>query len=209
MGCCRSRTVEQQVILTKTTRTDSLDTRTTTQLVGIREFEKALHEQARTNTHYSIQLARDLVRNDTLQLSFTPHELRQLTRLFHAEMDDPKRETMSRATFARIVQIQHAGADANAMVAQLFKQFDDDDDGLLTLREFLQGFSYWKEHLWSNTDRLFFFFSLFDSNHSGYVDREEFTAMIRHIVAAQIYGCEEPATAAGAGPPGGGAGGAA
>ena len=93
---------------------------------------------------------------------------------------------MSFATFGRIVNIR-AGTHSNAMIMQLFRNFDDDGDGVLTLREFLQGFSYWKEHLWSNTDRLFFFFTLFDTDRNGTLDRAEFTAMIRHIMAAQIF----------------------
>ena len=141
MGCRNSRPVERQIFLTKTQRTASLGKRVVTTVVGEKEFERAL--SAKVSGPGSLQLVRKLVRNDTLQLSFSAHELSQLIDRFRAEMDNPRQETMSKETFLRIVNIS-AGAHSGALMSQLFRQFDRDGDGVLTLREFLEGFSYWK-----------------------------------------------------------------
>ena len=116
MGCVKSRQLERQILLTRTERTESLNTQTKTTVIGERAFEKALHKRAAADSNpRSVALARALVQNDMLQLSFTPHELGQLITLFRDEMDDKKRETMSFDTFGRIVNIR-AGTHSNAMI---------------------------------------------------------------------------------------------
>ena len=64
-----------------------------------------------------------------------------------------------------------------ATIQHLFEHFDEDSDGSLCLREFLQGFSYWKNTLTSTEDKLILFYNLFDKDKNGVMDREEFKQM--------------------------------
>ena len=77
-----------------------------------------------------------------------------------------KKNSISRKTSSQRATIRH-----------LFEHFDEDSDGSLCLREFLQGFSYWKNTLTSTEDKLILFYNLFDKDKNGVMDKEEFKQM--------------------------------
>ena len=78
---------------------------------------------------------------------------------------------------SRTSAIIKKSSSQRATIQHLFEHFDEDSDGSLCLREFLQGFSYWKNTLTSTEDKLILFYNLFDKDKNGVMDREEFKQM--------------------------------
>jgi len=72
-----------------------------------------------------------------------------------------------------------------ATFQQLFDHFDRGDvktDGV-DLKEFLLGFSYWKNKLSAADNNLVLFFSLFDSDRNGEMSMSEFLQMMRYCLS--------------------------
>ena len=57
-----------------------------------------------------------------------------------------------------------------------------DQNGVLDLKEFLLGFSFWREKLSSSSDKCLFAFTLFDRDKNGTMDCEEFEQVVKYML---------------------------
>lgn len=57
-----------------------------------------------------------------------------------------------------------------------------DQNGVLDMKEFLLGFSFWREKLSSSSDKCLFAFTLFDRDKSGRMDCEEFEQVVKYML---------------------------
>lgn len=132
------------------------------------------------------EMVLNFVRRELHELAYSPRELEQLTRLFEAKAGG-REGALTFKEFSEIVHLDLLGPGRTRkdVMRQFFRHIDGNRDGVIDLREFLLGFSYWREVLSQRADKYLFFFEIFDADHDGLLDVDEFAEVITHILAVE------------------------
>ena len=130
------------------------------------------------------QQIQNFVANDCHKLCLRPDELCRLRKMFDKHHDLKDSKSMSKEIFLTLVQLDiGTHAEEGDMLDLVFQCFDQDNNGSLSFREFVLGFSFWKRELASAKSKLYFLFVLFDVDQSHHLDRAEFKHMILHFLS--------------------------
>lgn len=139
-----------------------------------------------------------------VEINMSQNELNKLTKIF--DRYSKGRGELQRSEFLMLFMRENkiladkekavkghkkAGGQTNARVEAIYKLFDwtdTDESGTVNLTEFLQAFLFFKKQIDSGEDKLKFYFSLFDADSNGELDREEFRSLVRHVIAEEPSG---------------------
>jgi len=128
-----------------------------------------------------------LTPSDVSQLLHSTDLSEQEIREFHKEFvkSHPKGR-LTKLDVSKLYKKTYPKGDPTAVVDEMFRVYDVDNNGTIDFREFIVGLGA-AQHA-AEDQKLKLAFQVFDADQSGYISNAEMHALIRAIYKAQAYG---------------------
>ncbi|KAN0018522.1 hypothetical protein ACTFIU_011140 [Dictyostelium citrinum] len=110
---------------------------------------------------------------------YSPEDIEQLIKDFKVAAASDKKSGFSQEEFIRFFRARFGNWDEASMV-RMFTLFDSDGNGVMDVKEFITALYLMTKA--PTLDKLGFFFDLFDSDKSGYLEREEVDKLVNVVV---------------------------
>ncbi|KAM9997267.1 hypothetical protein ACTFIZ_006694 [Dictyostelium cf. discoideum] len=110
---------------------------------------------------------------------YTPEDIEQLIKDFKVAAASDKKSGFSQEEFIKFFKVRFSNWDEASMV-RMFTLFDSDGNGVIDVKEFITALYLMTKA--PTLDKLGFFFDLFDSDKSGYLEREEVDKLVNIVV---------------------------